>query len=336
MSNVGRLGASLMTREDLVAIVAESQIFRHWHWFDWHFQHVLKGVPNLLADSIINACLVSENRIPGYAERTISMLAAIGGREKHLPDWEQLLQVLAELLVVSHVLGLEWDAATTFESEPSVERQGKNPEILVRNERITLAVEVKAPALFSHQEYRAANPEQIAARFATQDQIKALLADPERTTFPRDNPVKDFLVSAESKFKQFHKEKNFVGVLVIVWDDFIYEPLSSLLHPGSGLLTENSFYTDAEGKPFQFPSVGAVVVIRQLHQIVRACQDEQLADGLGNPLQYSIPHGFPPKVLVANGASNQVLEQLEGIFESVVPDPKMGAEYTPKELVWWL
>ena len=218
--------------------------------------------------------------------------------------------MLAELLVVSHVLGLSWEGATTFESEPSVEKRGKNPEILVRNERITLAVEVKAPALFSHQENRAANPEQIAARFASQDQIKALLADPEKATFPRDNPVKDFLVSAESKFEQFQEEKNFVGVLVIVWDDFIYEPLSSLLHPGSGLLTESSFYKDAEGNSVVFPSVGAVVVIRQLHQIVRACRDEQLADGLESPLQYGIPHGFPPKVLVANGASNQDLGQL--------------------------
>lgn len=271
-----------MTRDELVAIVADSRVFQHWHWFDWHFQHVLKGVPNTLADSIINACLVCEDRIPGYAERTISMIAGIGGKEKHLPDWEQLLQVLAEILVVSHVLGLDWGDATTFESEPSVERHGKNPEILVQNEHITLAVEVKAPALFSHQESRAANPEQIAARFASQDKIKELLADPEKTTFPRDNPVKDFLISAESKFEQFPmcQENNFFGVLVIVWDDFIYEPLSSLLHPSSGLLTENSFYKDAEGKPVNFPSVGAVVVIRQLHQIVRACRDEQLADGL--------------------------------------------------------
>ncbi len=325
-----------MTRDDLVAIVAGSRIFRHWHWFDWHFQHVLKGVPNLLADSIINACLVCESRIPGYAERTISMLASIGGREKHLPDWEQLLQVLAELLVVSHVLGLCWEDGTTFDSEPSIEKQGKNPEILIRNERITLAVEVKAPALFAHQENRTANPEQVVARFATQDQIKGLLADHKKTTFPRDNPVKDFLVSAESKFKQFHKEKNFSGVLVVVWDDFIYEPLSSLLHPASGLLTENSFYKDADGKSVKFPCVGAVVVVRQLHQIVRACRDEPLGDGLESPLQYETPHGFPPKVLVANGYSNQDREQLEGIFEAVAPDPKMGAEYSPKELVWWL
>ncbi|WP_156167528.1 hypothetical protein [Thioalkalivibrio versutus] len=325
-----------MTRDDLIEIIEESRIFQHWHWFSWHFNHTLKGVPNLLADSIVDACLVCENCIPGYAKRTISIISSIGGREKHLPDWEQLLQVLAELLVVSHVLGRKWEDSTTFESEPSVEKRGKNPEILVQNERITLAVEVKAPALFSHQEDRAANPEQVAARFGSQDQIKQLLANPEKVTLPRDNPIKDFLISSESKFEQFQVKKNFVGVLVIVWDDFIYEPLSSLLHPGSGLLTENSFCKDADGKPIVFPSVGAVVLIRQLHQIVRACRDEQLADGLVNPLQYSIPHGFPPKVLVANGVANQDLRQLEEIFEALAPDHKMGAEYTPKELVWWM
>ena len=160
--------------------------------------------------------------------------------------------------------------------------------------------------------------------------------DPEKATLPRDNPIKDFLVSAESKFEQFEAEENFVGVLVIVWDDFIYEPLSSLLHPSSGLLTENSFYKDLEGNPFEFKSVGAVVVIRQLHEIVRACHDEQLADGLVHPLQYDIPHGFLPKVLVANGASDATLAQLEEIFLAFPPDPEMGAEYTPKELIWWI
>lgn len=326
----------LMTKDELLALISGSKIFQHWHWFTWHFQHQLNGVPNLLADSIIDACLVCEERIPGYAERTMSMIANIGGREKHLPDWEQLLQILAELMVVSRVLAQDWDDTTTFEAEPAVQKGGRNPEIVIRNQSITLAVEVKAPALFAHQENRTTNPEQIASRFASQEQIQQLLDDPEKATLPRDNPVKDFLVSAQSKFEQFKGEENFVGVLVIVWDDFIYEPLSSLLHPGSGLLTENSFYKDSENKPVLFESVGAVVVIRQLHQMVRACRDEPLADGLVSPLQYDIPHGFPPKVIVANGATDAVIGHLLDIFQASPPDQTMGAEYTPKELIWWI
>lgn len=325
-----------MNRNELLQIIADSKIFQHWHWFRWHFKHPLYGHPNVLADSIIEACLTCEARIPGYAERTISLVASLGGREKHRPDWEQLLQVLAELLVVSHILRLDWDASTTFEAEPSVSRQGKNPEILVRDPHITLAVEVKAPALFSYQENRSKNPEQIAARFASHGQLHELLRDPNKATLPRDNPVKDFLISAQNKFEQFKGENNFVSALVIVWDDYIYEPLSALLHPNSGLLTEHSFYRDENGTPIKFESVGAVVLIRQLHQFMLACQNEALVDDVSGPLQYDIADGFPPKAILRNRVSDEQFGRLCQIFLASPPDPNMGAEYTPKELIWWL
>jgi hypothetical protein len=54
-------------------------------------------------------------------------------------------------------------------------------------------------------------------------------------TLPRDNPVKDFLVSADAKFEHFKEtDANFIGVLVIIWDDFIYEPISSLISESAG------------------------------------------------------------------------------------------------------
>jgi len=324
-----------MTREELIAIIARSKIFQHWHWFAWHFQHSLRGAPNTLADSVIDTCLICERRIPGYAERTINLLANIGGREKHLPDWEQLLQVLAELLVVGYLAGLDWGQEVTFESEPTAQKGGKNPEALIRSGEMTLAVEVKAPALFSHQEARSSNAEQVASRFAPQEKISGLLQDPEKITYPRDNPIKDFLVSAQSKLEQFEQEPNFVGVLAIVWDDFIYEPISALLQPDSGLLTENSFYKNKDGKPITFSAVGAVLIIRQLHQFVRACRDEQLADELRHPLQYDIGGGFPPKVLVVNPFSEQLTSDLYKILQAEAPSRKLGAEYSPKELIWW-
>jgi len=201
---------------------------------------------------------------------------------------------------------------------------------------MTLAVEVKAPALFSHQKSRSSNAEQIASRFASQEQLLNLLHNPKEVTYPRDNPVKDFLVSAQSKFEQFEQEPNFVGVLAIVWDDFIYEPISALLHPDSGLLTENSFYRDNDGHPITFSTVGAVLIIRQLHQFVRACRDEQLADELCHPLQYDIGDGFPPKVLVPNPFSKQSTSDLYKILQAEVPSHELGAEYSPKELIWWI
>lgn len=219
---------SNMQKQELISIIKESNIFNSWHWFSYHFEHVVRGQPNMLADSVVDACLECEAKIQGYAQRIISALASVGGRENHLPDLEQLLQVLAELMVVRHVLSQKWEPDTEFLSEPSKTRGGKNPEIVVKNSRFTLAVEVKAPALFAHQQTRTANPVQIASRFASRSRTSSLVSSDTPVTLPRDNPVKDFLVSAQEKFQQFEEEPNFLGVLVIVWDDFIYEPISSL------------------------------------------------------------------------------------------------------------
>jgi hypothetical protein len=47
---------------------------------------------------------------------------------------------------------------------------------------------------------------------------------------PRDNPVKDFLLSADAKFAAFKAQHlTFTSALVIVWDDFIQEPRTCTL-----------------------------------------------------------------------------------------------------------
>ena len=65
------------------------------------------------------------------------------------------------------------------------------------------------------------------------EMVEQVKREGEATTLPRDDPVKDFLVSANAKFEHFKKADapNFVGVLVIVWDDFIWQdqPISPLI-----------------------------------------------------------------------------------------------------------
>jgi hypothetical protein len=81
-------------------------------------------------------------------------------------------------------------------------------------------------------------------------------------TLPRDNPVKDFLIDAEAKFAPFKAATRATSLLVIVWDDHIYEPITVLTQEQCGLLTPNSCYTDASGGPVTFPDIDAVVLIR--------------------------------------------------------------------------
>lgn len=189
-----------MNRNQLIRKISESQIFQHWHWFRYHFSHSVHGWTHPLADAIIQACLDCEARVPGYAEQVIERIAKVGGREKHQPDWEQLLQYLAELHVVRQVLTWPWLEGTEFDVEPRATKNGKNPELIVRTDGFNLGLEVKAPSLFQHQHARSTNPTQIASRFASKDLLSSLTQDTSEVTWPRDNPVKDFLVTKVSRF----------------------------------------------------------------------------------------------------------------------------------------
>jgi hypothetical protein len=124
-------------------------------------------------------------------------------------------------------------------------------------------------------------------------------------------------------------------VLVIVWDDFIYEPISSLLHAASGLLTPNSFYKDEQGRPIIFRNVDGVVVIRHVHQIMRATGDEPHINGCRHALDYGQQAVFPWKVFIANPHGQPVPDILPKCLQAREPSTEMGAEYNSSDLVWW-
>lgn len=325
-----------MTREELLQIVFESNIFKEWHWFRYHFEHQLRGYNHPLSEAIIDACIDCERHIPGYAKHVIERIASVGGREKFMPHWEQLLQLLAELHVVRHVLVCDWPEDTTFESEPTSGNDKKNPEIALTTSEFKLGIEVKTPAIFKHWDQRSANPTQLPSRAIPKEQHKDLPDATDGITLPRDNPVKDFLISANEKFAGLRQNGNFFGVLAIVWDDFIYEPISALCHPDCGLLTPNSFAIDDNGNPMSFPAVDAIFIIRHLHQLIRACRDEPLVDSCRSPLDYGRHDDFPWKAFIPVPGGKELNERIIGCFQGREPSPEMGAEYLPKELVWWV
>lgn len=325
-----------MDRRELAALFRLSRILRDWHWFQFHFNHELNGAGHPLAAGIIDCALEVEARMPGYAARFVDRIASIGGRERHLPDWEQLLTVLAELHVVAQISRWEWPEGAIFVEEPTVAGSDRNPELSVLVDGHTYAYEVKAPAIFAHTEARGSNPTQVSSRYARREVLERLV-DEGGVTWPRDNPVKDFLISAESKFRPFADAlQNFTGILVICWDDFIYEPISALEHPACGLLTKASFYRDAEDQAVEFPSVGGVVVIRHLLQLILACQDQPLGDGLRSPFDYGSEGAFPWKTFHQNPRARLVPPLALLPLDARPPSPEMGAEYAPKELIWWL
>ena len=327
-----------MNRADICVLFLKSDIFQRWHWFRYHFSTLsVPGREHPLAASVIDALVVCDRAMPGYAERFVTTLASIGGREKFEPQYEQLLQLLAELHIVHQVVSFRWPGSASFSAEPTAGGSKKNPEITVENCGTVYGIEVKSPALLEHVRKRGTNRTQIPARVFTPDMVMSLSGAGEGVTLPRDNPVKDFLQSANAKFASFKVENSsFVGVLVIVWDDFIYEPISSVVHEASGLFTPNSFCKDELGRPMTFTHVDGVIVTRHLHQLRRATRDEPLVDDCRHPLDYGEDGKFPFKVFIANPHGNTVPEIILECLQAHVLSPEMGAAYAPTDLVWWI
>lgn len=325
-----------MTEDELYKHAFESRMFRDWHWFRWHFEHRLHGRDHPLATSIVRACLDVEEHVPGFAIAMFDEIASVAGMKKFLPHWEQLLQRLCELLVIRHVCKYGWSGEARFQWEPTAGESAKNPELAVHTSDRTYGLEVKAPSIIQHWRERTQNPTQVPSRSMPKEEIQHLPNAEAGITLPRDNPVKDFLVSAQEKFSAFQAEdERFVGILVIVWDDFIYEPISALIHPDCGLFTPNSFARSPDGEPMSFPAVTGVVTVRHLHQLIRACRDEPLADSCQHALDYGRSGEFPYKAFIQNPGAPECPSEILDCLQAAPPHPSMGAEYMPKDLVWW-
>lgn len=214
-----------------------------WHWFAYHFS---KLPLHPMARSVIDAAADCEKLIPGLGSKFIEDIARICGKEKHEPHYEQLLQKLSEMLVLRQLLSLEWPVGTTFQHEPAVSATGKRPELRVATPERSFLFEVKTPSLLEHIRMRSSNALQAPGRALSKDRLQEIAGDGP-LTLPRDNAVKDFLLDADKKFGEFKAQHPDTSVLVIVWDDFIYEPITALNHEKCGLLTRNSYLKDGAG-----------------------------------------------------------------------------------------
>ena len=327
-----RIKGLKMKKADLIQYALHSNIFKRWHYFKFHFNFYTLGSEHPLAKSIIDACVSGESKIPGFATGIIDRIAAISGRENFTPHYEQLIQQLAELHMINQVIKFSWNGLLQW--EPTTNLSPKNPELLVPlSGGTTIGLEVKSASFLQHQEIRSSNPIQLPSRSNIKDRLGTL-----NITLPRDNPIKDFLISAESKFISFKTENPlFLGILVIVTDDFVQEIVSSLLSPISGLLTPNSFAKTSNGTALAFNSIDAIILIRHQHQFIAATRDEPFIDTCTHLLDYGSPASFPPKVLVANPTGRPIPQAMLDCLQTVdISELKHYAEYKPTDLIFWI
>ena len=326
-----------MTRDELFDQLYAG-LTERWHFYRWHFGNHGAGRTVPFVDSLLDALLAADAVMPGYAARMADSIIQVGGREMNFNDYEQLLQVLAEIHVAAHLAGAPWPAKTTFADEPVAPGSARNPELVVSAPDVRLGVEVKAPSLLDHEGKRKDRPIQAAGRIFDLESLAKLAGGKDKVTLPRDNPVKDFLASADGKFASFRQQdSDFYGLLVIVWDDYVYEPLTALLHPASGLLTDQSFARDGDG-PLRYPNVDAIVVLSHLHPLRQA-----LAEGHPDTPFLMSDRVFDwrldparPAALIVPPDGRGMPDDLVALLDLVPLEELDGAEYRPSDIIHWI
>ena len=305
------------------------------HFFNYHFNpYNLRTKKNPFGNSVTVSCYYVEKRIDGYAKKFIKKIASF--KEATTEHYDQLLQFIAELIVISHLaesLGDEW----VFEEEPTANGSKKNPEISISNGELTLLVEVKSPRFNEFQKTRKQTGVQLPSRINGFQKMTNNIYGV-NPSLPRDNIVKDFLISADNKFKNFKLEnKEILSILVIVWDDYIYEPISSLKNDFTGLLTEKSFYRDKNDKAIKFKNIDNIILLRNMTEVVQCTkQDIYPGSNLSHPLDYGIKGVSLPKPLFNVNLHNKEDFILDLFQATKQIHLEHFAEYKAQDFVMWM
>jgi len=323
-----------MDRNEISQIFAGKILNGEWHWLEYHFAPYKNGYEHFLCASIVDSCASVEEKLPGYADAFSSKLASLSGREKYLPHYEQIIQLLAELYVIRHLISVPFDNPK-FVYEPTTGDSGKNPELGIQLPDKNIYIEVKCREFVEHNNNRGNAAVEVPSRMGgVLELVKTVVDKDESVVLPRDNAVKDFLLSADEKFAPFKNiNSDAVTVLVIVWDDFVYEPISALLNEASGLLTGKSFYTE-NGGPVAFSNINAILVTRHSHQLVRATKDEFPVDGIKDPLDWGAEGNVLPKAYIPVNSSGELDKYLCDLLQARhIDELQNAADYRPQQFV---
>jgi len=319
--------------EELRRLIIESKIFKGFHWLKpHHFEPLLrKERGSNAAEAIIESIALVEKESPGFAVEFIEKLAALGGREKDREQYEQILQLLSELLVAKKLIQSFWCGPAKFTTSARIPGTAKDIEMLVELGELKIGYEVKAPKLVDHAWKRAEADLLIHTRLP-----EAVLTDlsesKEKVLLPRDNAIKDFLESADAKFAGFKTaHPNFYSVLVIVIEDAgTQEIISARTSPIAGLLTSTSFATKADGARPLYANVDAVVLVRHGNLFVDGLAERGFIHGRQNILDYGTK-GYPWKVILPNPAGRKILQIAADALDAVLLDSykayELGKEY---------
>jgi hypothetical protein len=283
---------------------------------------------------LLNALVICETSLGGAGERFVKELAEIRyvpageNRKEWQRGFEQLIQKFSEILVARVLFEAPWPAETRFSLEPLNPTTGARPEILVETPAQQWLFEVKCPAFIDYQERRAAQAQQLPVRgpLGSIPDIRG------SATLPRDNVFKDFLESAEIKFTDF-SEKPRTGILVVLWDGYIYEATAALSHQEAGLLTAKSWHV-RDGNRVPFGAVDGVLILNHLEILKLGAQERPFrredAFTIGG-------EGQPPNVWCPNLDRGELDQFVAKLFDAwPLEAVSNAADYSPKDYVMWI
>lgn len=301
------------------------------HWLDFHFYNVTN-----VSLSISKALEDIDDKKKGTGNILAKNLMDIKYKESESDDrkrktFEQLVQLIAEIMALQCICKINWPEGTKFDYEPQAPN-GKRPEFRVETDQDIYLFEVKAPSLLKHKENRRKNAIQMPYRHS-EGTLELFSEGFDGVTLPKDNTIKDFLLSAQDKFSSFSNAKKIYRILVIVWDSYMYEAISPLINPHNGLLTKNSWLGNDK-----FNCIDSVIVINKMDQIIEALKSNHVT---GIPGDIEIKDTHLPNVAFNNVNGNAIPDFLIDAFHAfdgthLKPHEFIGAEYAPLDMIMWI
>ncbi|MEH6477489.1 MAG: hypothetical protein V7727_17485 [Sneathiella sp.] len=253
------------------ALLAKGIFGNRWHYFGHHVANFTPFIRSVYA-ACIDLRVIDE-------DAPLAMLREIkniGGRKNYEPHYDQLLQKLAEILVMRQVVKMPWPQETSFEIEAGVSGNAKRIDLVVTlPEGKKFGFEVKAPKYTPHARQREGKSFQFPAQIGKQP-LGIQNPSDHKAVLPRDKTVRGFLRSAEAKFEVFSARHDFCGTLVIVWDDWMSEVVEPLFAREAGLLTPCTSEV--------FGNIDAVLILRHLTHFAEAAGANNVSDGRGDPM----------------------------------------------------
>ena len=178
-----------MERDEVVRLLVEKISATDWHWLSYHFVPYQDGYEHFLSASIVDACVLIESHIPGYAKEFTSRLSSLSGTEKYAPHYEQIIQLLSELYVIKHLVSVG-ESRGEFCHEPTSGKGSKNPELGMRLDGRELFIEVKCRQYIEHHNNRGSAAIEVPSRMAgIQELTEEMKGADDSIVLPRDNVV---------------------------------------------------------------------------------------------------------------------------------------------------